>query len=144
MKRACPSWACINSVSNVAYQIHNLITILEEQNSHLKDGNGSLQAAKDLLEAGGSLSEVALMLEAAIQQKDMGEGGYEAWVLLGEVRSMDEREELGMLALREGVRIASEQGGAGGVGMLVSRASTQYVELHLTTLLPVPRNLIHQ
>lgn len=32
---------------------------------------------------------------------------------------MDEREELGMLALREGVRIAKEQGGAGGVGMLV-------------------------
>jgi peroxin-5 len=109
----------------------------------LKDGNGSLQAAKDRLEAGDSLSEVALMLEAAIQEKDMGEGGYEAWVLLGEVRSMDEREELGMLALKEGVRIASEQGGAGGVGMLVSCFVTKYVELHLTTL-PVTRNLIHQ
>ena len=59
------------------------------------------------------------MLEAAIQNKDFGEGGYEAWILLGEVRSMDEREELGMLALREGVRVASENGGAGGVGMLV-------------------------
>jgi peroxin-5 len=58
-------------------------------------------------------------LEAAIQKKELGEGGYEAWILLGEVRSMDEREELGMLALREGVRIAKEQGGAGGVGMLV-------------------------
>jgi peroxin-5 len=88
----------------------------------MKDSSGSLQAAKDLLEAGGSLSEVALMLEAAIQQKDMGEGGYEAWILLGEARSMDEREELAMLALREGVRIASDQGGAGGVGMLVSHS----------------------
>lgn len=85
----------------------------------MKDDTSSLQAAKDLLNAGGSLSEVALMLEAAIQNKDTGEGGYEAWVLLGEVRSMDEREELGMIALREGVRIASEQGGSGGVGMLV-------------------------
>lgn len=72
-----------------------------------------------MLEAGGSLGEVAQLLEAAIQKKELGEGGYEAWILLGEVRSMDEREELGMLALREGVRIAKEQGGAGGVGMLV-------------------------
>ncbi|CCA73009.1 related to PEX5-peroxisomal targeting signal receptor [Serendipita indica DSM 11827] len=90
----------------------------DEKNEHARDSKSSLQAAKDLLNAGGSLSEVALMLEAAIQNKDLGEGGYEAWILLGEVRSMDEREELGMLALREGVRIASENGGAGGVGML--------------------------
>jgi len=59
------------------------------------------------------------MLEAAIQSNDTGEGGYEAWILLGEVRSMDEREELGMLALREGVRVATERGDANGVGMLV-------------------------
>lgn len=90
----------------------------EEENAHLKNDSGSLQAAKDFLNSGGSLSEVALMLEAAIQQKDLGEGGYEAWILLGEVRSMDEREEPAMLALREGVRIATENGGAGGVGML--------------------------
>lgn len=101
-----------------------LLSYVEEENPHLKDGNASLQAAKEFLNSGGSLSEVALMLEAAIQQKDLGEGGYEAWILLGEVRSMDEREELGMQALREGVRIASEQGGAGGVGMLVSGASS--------------------
>jgi peroxin-5 len=92
----------------------------------MRDPNSSLAAAKELLNSGGSLSEVALMLEAAIQNKDLGEGGYEAWILLGEVRSMDEREELGMLALREGVRIASEQGGAGGVGMLVCILVNQY------------------
>lgn len=99
--------------------IKSLTMCIEEENTHLKDSGASLQAAKDLLNSGGSLSEVASMLEAAIQNKDTGEGGYEAWVLLGEVRSMDEREELGMLALREGVRIASEQEGSGGVGMLV-------------------------
>ena len=71
--------------------------------------------------AGGqvSLSEVARMFEAAIQKGDLGEGGHEAWILLGEVRGMDEREDLGLAALREGVQIANENGGAGGVGLLV-------------------------
>jgi peroxin-5 len=96
-----------------------LTIAIEQENSHVNDDASSLQAAKDLLNSGGSLSDVALMLEAAIQKKDTGEGGYEAWILLGEVRSMDEREELGMLALREGVRIATEHGDPGGVGMLV-------------------------
>ncbi|KAG8784871.1 Peroxisomal membrane signal receptor PTS1 [Serendipita sp. 407] len=92
----------------------------ESDNKYLQEPGTSvsLEAAKTLLREGGSLSDVALLLEAAIQQKDLGEGGYEAWILLGEVRSMDEREEQGMLALREGIKIAQEQGGAGGVGLL--------------------------
>lgn len=60
------------------------------------------------------------MLEAAIQRGEYGEGGFETWILLGETRNMDEREEAGMRALLEGVRIA-EQAGAPGAGMLVSR-----------------------
>jgi len=58
------------------------------------------------------------MLEAAIQRGDTGEGGYEAWILLGETRNMDEREEAGMRALLQGVKIATESG-APGAGMLV-------------------------
>ena len=60
-----------------------------------------------------------MKLEAAIQRNDLGEGGYEAWILLGETRSMDEREEAGMRALTEGVRL-SEAASAAGAGMLVS------------------------
>ena len=71
-----------------------------------------------MLEQNESLSEVALLLEAAIQKGDLGEGGYEAWILLGETRNMDEREEAGMKALTEGVRLAQEAGAAG-AGMLV-------------------------
>ena len=59
------------------------------------------------------------MLEAAIQQGDLGDGGYEAWILLGETRNMDEREEAGMRALTQGVKRA-EEAGAQGAGMLVS------------------------
>ena len=73
--------------------------------------------AKLLLERNGSLSEAALMFEAAIQQGELGEGGYETWVLLGETRNMDEREEAGMRALMEGVKKAELAGSA--AGMLV-------------------------
>lgn len=38
-----------------------------------------------------------------VQKGELGQGGYEAWVLLGEVRGMDERESEGLVALREGV-----------------------------------------
>lgn len=62
------------------------------------------------------------MLEAAIQKGDLGQGGWEAWIVLGEVRSMDEREEAGMRALTEGVKRA-EGAGATGEGMLVSGIS---------------------
>lgn len=58
------------------------------------------------------------MLEAAIQKGDLGQGGYEAWILLGEVRSMDEREDASMRALNEGVKRAVEAGAAG-EGMIV-------------------------
>jgi peroxin-5 len=77
-----------------------------------------LAEAKALLEQNGSLSEAALLLEAAIQKGELGEGGYEAWILLGETRNMDEREEAGMRALTEGVK-RGEAAGAPGVGMLV-------------------------
>lgn len=69
------------------------------------------------------------MLEAAIQQGELGEGGYESWILLGETRNMDEREEAGMRALLHGVKRA-EESGAPGAGMLVSLAqinSTPYL-----------------
>ena len=77
-----------------------------------------------MLEQNASLSEVALLLEAAIQKGELGEGGYEAWILLGETRNMDEREEAGMKALTEGVRLA-EAAGADGAGMLVCETSFQ-------------------
>lgn len=72
-----------------------------------------------LLGQNGSLTEAALLLEAAIQQGELGEGGHEAWILLGETRSMDEREDAAMRALSEGVRRAKEVG-TNGDGMLVS------------------------
>ncbi len=83
-----------------------------------------------MLEQNASLTEVALLLEAAIQKGELGEGGYEAWVLLGETRNMDEREEAGMKALTEGVRLA-EEAGAAGAGMLVRYLPTLPSELGL-------------
>lgn len=77
-----------------------------------------LDEAKALLDASGSLSEVALILEAAIQKGELGEGGYESWLLLGETRSMDEREDSALVALAEGVKRATASG-ASGAGMLV-------------------------
>lgn len=93
----------------------------ETANKHLDPSTSAgspLADAKALLERGGSLSEAALLLEAAIQKGDLGEGGYEAWILLGETRNMDEHEEPGMRALLEGVRIA-ELAGTPGPGMMV-------------------------
>ncbi len=93
----------------------------EENNKYLDPSSPTLSPlalAKQMLEQNASLSEVALLLEAAIQKGEFGEGGYEAWVLLGETRNMDEREEAGMKALTEGVRLA-EEAGAAGAGMLV-------------------------
>ncbi|THH02071.1 hypothetical protein EW026_g733 [Hermanssonia centrifuga] len=94
--------------------------IFEKENKYLNPSASTssyLIDAKALLDAGGSLTEAALMFEAAIQKGDLGEGGYEAWILLGEVRNMDEREEPGMRALMEGVKRA-EAVGAAGEGML--------------------------
>jgi len=94
--------------------------VFEENNKYLDPSSSTqspLALAKQMLEQNASLSEVALLLEAAIQKGELGEGGYEAWILLGETRNMDEREEAGMKALTEGVRLA-EAAGAGGAGML--------------------------
>ncbi|TCD61695.1 Peroxisomal membrane signal receptor PTS1 [Steccherinum ochraceum] len=92
----------------------------EKENRHLDPSTSTqspLADAKRLLEQNGSLTEAALLLEAAIQKGELGSGGYESWILLGEVRSMDEREEQGMRALMEGVKRAEDAGDAG-EGML--------------------------
>lgn len=95
-----------------------------------------------MLDQNGSLSEAALLLEAAIQRGDLGEGGYEAWILLGETRNMDEREGLGMKALLEGVKRA-EEAGAPGLGMLVNNSSPTF-NSKLTMFSQVSGNLFHQ
>ncbi|KAF8502275.1 peroxisome targeting signal receptor [Russula emetica] len=94
--------------------------VFEENNKYLDPSSSTLSPlalAKQMLEQNASLSQVALLLEAAVQKGELGEGGYEAWILLGETRNMDEREEAGMKALTEGVRLA-EEAGAAGAGML--------------------------
>lgn len=94
--------------------------VFESNNKYLDPSSSNrspLSEAKAFLEQGGSLSEAALLLEAAIQKGELGEGGYETWILLGETRNMDEREDLGLRALTEGVRL-SEAANANGVGML--------------------------
>ncbi|KAJ7268818.1 hypothetical protein B0H12DRAFT_1252171 [Mycena haematopus] len=94
--------------------------VFEQNNKYLGPAasmRSPLAEAKALLEQNGSLSEAALLLEAAIQKGELGEGGYEAWILLGETRNMDEREEAGMRALAEGVK-RGEAAGAPGVGMV--------------------------
>ena len=92
----------------------------EPNNKYISTSSSAslLEQARALLRSSGSLTEAALMIEAAIQQGELGEGGYEAWIFLGETRSMDEREEAAMRALKEGVRRAEEVG-AKGEGMLV-------------------------
>ncbi|EJD03103.1 TPR-like protein [Fomitiporia mediterranea MF3/22] len=93
--------------------------VFEGENWNLTnlDATSCLSQAKRLLAENGSLTEAALLLEAAIQKGELGEGGYEAWILLGETRCMDEREEAGMRALVEGSRRAAEAGERG-VGLL--------------------------
>ncbi|KAG8985369.1 Peroxisomal membrane signal receptor PTS1, partial [Tulasnella sp. 427] len=101
----------------------------EQNNPNLAAPQGGLLAkAKEYLANNGSLSEAALMLEAAIQKGELGEGGYETWILLGETRSMDEREDLGLLALRQGVKIAKEAGavGPGMLSLAVSYTNESY------------------
>ena len=103
---------------------------IEENNKYLdlpSSTQSPLALAKQMLKQNASLSEVALLLEAAIQKGKLGEGGYEAWILLGETCNMDKCKEAGMKALTERVHLA-EAAGAGSVGMLV----------HETTLLPMP------
>jgi peroxin-5 len=107
-----------------------LFNYTEPNNKYLDPSSSSrspLSEAKAFLEQGGSLSEAALLLEAAIQKGELGEGGYEAWILLGETRNMDEREDLGLRALTEGVRL-SEAANANGVGMLVRISSGNFIQ----------------
>jgi peroxin-5 len=122
-----------------------ICSLSETTNKYLEPASSRsfLSDAKALLDQNGSLSEAALLLEAAIQKGDLGEGGYEAWVLLGETRNMDEREELGMKALMEGVRRA-EEAGAPGVGMLVNNPITQLLQLSAHMVSQVSSNLFHQ
>lgn len=120
-----------------------LTHVAEKNNRHLAahPARSLLGDAKALLENNGSLSEAALLLEAAIQHGELGEGGYEAWILLGETRNMDEREEAGMRALIEGVKKAEEVGSSG-AGMLVRGISTLFwlILMHAT----VPRHFLHK
>lgn len=113
-------------MSSLCRHIHELVSKRRtESNNKYMDPSVTrslLNDAKALLEQNGSLSEAGLLLEAAIQKGELGKGGYEAWILLGETRVMDEREEAGMRSLMEGVQLAEAANG-GGAGMLVRRFS---------------------
>jgi peroxin-5 len=92
----------------------------ESDNPYLELASGALlPRAKELLAKNGSLDEAALLCEAAIRKGELGDGGFEAWILLGQARSMDERESHALKALREGTKIAQERGNME-AGMLVS------------------------
>lgn len=96
-----------------------------------------LERAKELLAANGSLSEAALLLEAAIQKNDLGKGGYEAWILLGETHSMDEREEAAIKALQAGVTIAEQVGdeAVGRVSLAIAYTNEGYEKASYTMLI---------
>lgn len=99
-----------------------------------------MQKALDLLASGGSLTEAALLLEAAISSGTAEEqasripsfgGGGEAgvWVLLGQTQAMDEKEVAAVRALEEGrkryeqqaARLSNEAKKTMGEGLIVSR-----------------------
>ncbi|KAF9469877.1 hypothetical protein BDZ94DRAFT_1151032 [Collybia nuda] len=113
--------------------------IFERNNKYINQfqTRSLLDDAKALLDQNGSLSEAALLLEAAIQKGELGEGGYEAWIILGETRNMDEREDAGMRALVEGVRRAEEAGvaGAGMMSLAISYTNESFDRASHTTLL---------
>ena len=114
---------------------------VDQNNKYLGSTHSPLSEAKALLEQNGSLSEAALLLEAAIQKGELGEGGYEAWILLGDTRTMDEREDAGMRALAEGVRIAEAAGAA--AGMLVGIVVPSFSQI-LSEPMPVPGYIIYK
>ncbi|KAI0029662.1 peroxisome targeting signal receptor [Vararia minispora EC-137] len=114
--------------------------VFEKNNPYLDPSSSTqnpLQAAKDLIACNGSLTEAGLLLEAAIWKGELGIGGYEAWILLGETRNMDEREEAGLRALTEGVRIATEAGAAGEgmISLAISYTNEGYERASHTMLL---------
>lgn len=112
-----------------------------EKNNRYMDPSTSTRSAladaKALLEQGGSLSEAGLLLEAAIQKGELGEGGYETWILLGETRNMDEREEAGMKALLQGVELSKKANGngAGMLSLAISFTNESYDRASFSTLL---------
>jgi len=108
----------------------------ELSNPYMVDPAGHLARAKQLINENGSLTDIALLLEAAIQHDELGEGGYEAWILLGETRSMDEREEAGMRALTEGVRRSGEAGNndIGMISLAISYTNESYDRASHATL----------
>ncbi|KAG6845314.1 hypothetical protein H0H87_011164, partial [Tephrocybe sp. NHM501043] len=114
--------------------------IMTEQNNKYMEPTitrSLLDDAKALLEQNGSLSEAGLLLEAAIQKGQLGEGGYEAWILLGETRVMDEREDAGMRSLMQGVKRAEEAhaAGAGMLSLAISFTNESYDRASHTMLL---------
>lgn len=119
--------------------------LIGENNKYMAESSNRslLDEAKALLERNGSLSEAALMIEAAIQKGQLGVGNYEAWILLGETRNMDEQEEVGMQALHEGVRRAIENG-TPGPGMLVGVVELTSCGTLTLTSNTVSRHLFHK
>jgi len=120
----------IPSLGDYAFETNN--KYLDQPNS------GSLLAdAKASLSQNGSLTEIALLLEAAIQKGDTGKGGYEAWILLGEVRSQDEREDAAMRALTRGVELAEKAGdaGEGMMSLAISFTNESFEKASYTMLL---------
>jgi hypothetical protein len=145
MRRAFHSWGRMLLVGVLCVFLLRLAehASAESNNQYLDPQHqGLLESAKALLENGGSLSEAALMLEAAIQKGQLGEGGYEAWILLGETRNMDEREEAGMRALTEGVARGVDAGAAG-VGMLV-RVPVNSFRVCAESMAPESGDIIHK
>jgi peroxin-5 len=110
-----------------------------ESQNPLSSTPSPLERAKELLASNGSLSETSLLLEAAIQQSDFGEGGYEAWILLGETLSMDEKEEAAIRALQTGVEIAQRNGvgegsRAGMISLAIAYTNESYEKASYTML----------
>jgi len=109
---------------------------IDNKYTKLPPDQSALALAKKLLEANGPLTEAGLLLEAAIQRGDLGEGGYEAWILLGETRSMDEREDAAMRALAQGVRLAEAAGSSAGLlSLAISFTNESYQKGSHTMLL---------
>lgn len=126
------TFGTFQSIYNLVFVAYYVVEV-ENRYTKLPPDQSALALAKKLLEANGPLTEAALLLEAAVQRGDLGEGGYEAWVLLGETRSMDEREDAAMRALAEGVRLAEAAGSS--AGFLVSYFNYIYMRSMRTCFL---------
>ncbi|KAJ9091162.1 hypothetical protein QFC20_007720 [Naganishia adeliensis] len=122
-----------------------------QENPHVNDQH-SLKQALHILSTGGSLTEVALLLEAtlssgtaAAQASQLSEGGGQTllaggeaavWTLLGQTQAMDEKETSAVRALEEGrKRFEAERGrseladrtfGEGLVSLAISYTNESY------------------